>query len=438
MFAQTTRSSNRWPLWIGLGLGLGVAAWLALGGVQGLDVVLSGGNPFASPFPAERVDQPYVRSPLEVALELEADLHDDVDTAATLAFADRIATDLGRWMTQRAATADVQQAERALWDEGAIDAIPIKWASLLQGREVYVRSQRRLSTGPPSSGPIYVHFDEAALLFAHAAWRLDLDAHLVRSPVHHYVHLHDPAGDEIVGVEPTCIWRVDALGHPTGSSEDCLGPKLTFGSRHHPSGAGGIRNPDPLPAGAYEEIDDEALRGELLARLLDRVDAPTLSADDAASHPAVARAAWSRHLQDGLDALRADDLEAMTEPLAALEALRAQAPPGLPEAPDEQVLQAARTFAGGGDGHAALAAVFEHYEGGFAPRSPKGAAHAAAIQLHLAHATLGEDDWNRRVVPMLNWTRGTPEQFAAICRFGDRALGNRDRVLKHVPECGEP
>ncbi len=423
-----------------VGLGLVVAGgWLLSGdGLHRLDVLLAGGDPLAEPVASGTVDHPYRDSPLGASLALEEALRsgsgpqEEVATEEVLAFADAIAEELGFWLLARTGASDVQLAEERLWESEQVDALVYRWAALLQERQVYSRASRRLSAGVPSSGAVYAHPDEILLLFAHAAWRLDLAASLVRSPVHLYVHLRNPSGEGVRGVEPPCFRRVDRFGDPSGSDERCQGPRLTFDEHHHPRGLGHIANPTPLPAGAYQEVGSGELRAELLARLVARV--PGELGALAGESPAVGRALWAVLVHQGLDAIEADDAEAVDRAAQELVSLRAAG--GVPEAPDEQVLLAAAAYLKGASGRGPLTRALRGYEPRGPVELPSSAAHAAAMWLYLEHHPVRAEDWNERVLPLMRRHRGDPQAFAELCGLAERVVRSSGKTVEELaPDC---
>jgi hypothetical protein len=274
MFESTARQSRApWVVVLLLGgLAAGALVWRDEL-FSRLSVLLDGGNPLAPIFAEERRDQVYAESPLAVSLELERGMASGEPERA-LAFADEIAREVGYWMLSATGASDLDEAERRLWADGQPDGLAIAFAKALQDRQLYSRRNQHLSAGLPgldghgdARDPKYIHPDELPLLFLHVAWRLDLDARLVRSPIHLYVLLQEPGGERQRGVEPTCFRCVDVLGKVVHSDEASVGRRLTFPPEHYPSGVGGIRNPEPLPPGAYEVIAPAALPGELYARL---------------------------------------------------------------------------------------------------------------------------------------------------------------------------
>ena len=56
--------------------------------------------------------------------------------------------------------------------------------------------------------------------------------------------------------------------------------------------------------------------------------------------------------------------------------------------------------------------------------------------LELEHGRPTPEDWNRRVVPLLNRHRADPERFARLCDIGRRVLAEtEDEVETLIPEC---
>lgn len=415
MFEQQQRRSRPVvPLVIG-GMVLAAGAWFALGGLDQIDILLGGGNPFASTLAQEHHDQPYAESPLAVALRVESELREGVDVDRTLAWADGVARDLGSWMLSTTGADDVHEAEKALWESRSVDRMVFQWARIMQDRDARVRPDARLSSGPDRTAP-RLHPDEAILVLGHVAWRLDLDAALVRSPVHHYLHLHEPGGEGVRGVEATCFWRVDSLGKPTGSDEKCQGPKLVFGVKHHPSGAGHIRNPTPLPPGAYDEVAAEELEGDLTGRLLTRTEvAPDVLLGLEATSPVLVAGQWQALHERGMAALPVADGAALGETHQAMAALRASHAALVPADPDERLFEAAAAFARGDDGSEALAVVLEHYDPGPPLKLPANDAHGWAMMLDLEHREMRIDDHEYRVVPLQNWTKRRAAARAYLC-----------------------
>lgn len=442
---ETTRSRSWAAPAVMVVLAAAVTAvwWTRPSLLQRVSVLVAGGNPFAEPFATERVDQVFPESPLAVSLALEAGFA-PVERDAVLAFADDLARDLGFWLLETTGAHDIEDAERRLWATGDADRFAVAWALRLQDRHLYSRHEQRLSGALPPEhreDPRYAHPDELVLLLAHVAWRLDLASDLIRSPVHHYVVLREPGGTRARGVEPTCFRRVDALGHVAPSDEPSVGRRLSFPPDHYPSGVGGIRNPDPVPPGIYEPVSASELTGDLFARLATRydADAETLG-QQLVDHPspAVAQAVYRLRMSRGIAAWEAGDAATTAKEAAVLAQLRADHGPLLADAPDERVLDAAAAFAGGDRerGFDGVHAVLRYHE----PEGPvlfaKSDAHAMAMWLELEHGLPTPEDWNRRIVPLLNRNRDDPAQIERLCAIGRRVLADTKQTVEElVPEC---
>ncbi|MEQ1568121.1 MAG: hypothetical protein ABMA64_20950 [Myxococcota bacterium] len=418
---------------------VGGAAWLG-DPVERASVLAGGGNPLAEPFVDPRVDQLYPESPLVASLRAEAEFG-PVAEAAVTAFADELAREVGFWALASTGTSDLDAAERALWTGRRIDDLAVAWALGMQARELHARErQGRLSAGIPERGPRYLNPEEAALVFAHVAWRLDLDAVLIRSPEHWYVELRDPAGAIAPrGLEPTCFWRVDAAGEVMPSEEPSVGRRLSFPADHYSSGVGGIRNPSPLPAGAYEPISAAALPGALLAALAERYGEEPAALDAAmAADPAIARSVFERHLEAGLAAWAAGDVDEVAAEVKTLAKLRSELGDAVGAAPDERALAAFVAFRGGDSvgGNAHLDRVIRYYEPNGPREKVRSEAHAMALWLDLEFGPAAHRDWNARVVPLLNRYATQPTRLAMLCPLGLRALrGDRALLESRVPSC---
>lgn len=445
-----TRSRSRWTT-IGLLSVIAASAALWWQGpalerasvLQRLSVLAAGGHPLAEPFAREHVDQTFAESPLVVSLGLE-EAFAPMEREEVLAFADALARDLGFWLLETTGAPDVEEAERRLWSEGDPDRLAVAWALRLQARHLYARHTQRLSgaTAPYRDDPRYAHPDELALLFAHVAWRLDLATDLVRSPVHHYFLLREPGGTRARGVEPTCFRRVDALGRVVkDSDEPSVGRRLTFPPDHYPSGVGGIRNPVPLPKGSYAPVTAAELTGDLFARLAARYDADAETLDrQLAADPtvAVARAIQQVRLARGIAAWQAGEARVLAEESRALAELRSTHGALLDDAPDERALDAAVAFAAGARarGFDGIHAVLRYHEPDGVPLFAKNDAHAMAMWLELEYGLPTPEDWNRRIVPLLNRNRSDPAQIAKLCGIGRKVLANTEQTVEGlVPEC---
>lgn len=267
--------------WLGGFLGLTLIGGVAIAALRpGLldaaldqaDLLASGVTPGTELLATAHVDQPYRRSPLLLAMALE-EVFTEVDGRQGEALGDAIAEELGRWMLQQTGASDLDAAERALWAAGRQDELFVELATRLRAHEVHARNRHRLSQPDPEGEgqPVYVHPDDLPWLMAHVLWRLDVRAELVRSPVHHYLVARAPDGGGSRAIEATCFRRVDALGKVVQSDQPSVGRRLVQPEGHYPSGVGGIRNPDPLPAGAYVSfLDDDSLATGVLERLEER------------------------------------------------------------------------------------------------------------------------------------------------------------------------
>ncbi len=437
MFEQT---SSRSP-WRPILAVMAVVSVLAVGlwaGVDRLEVLISGGNPLASPTAGERHEQIYPDSPLAVALALEGAAV-DLDGDAVLAWADDLARDVGTWLLAETGASDVHAAEVALWHANRFDALATRFAVSLQDRTVVSRKNVPLVTAVPESGAFVVHPDLLPLLMAHVAWRLDLNATLVRSPEHLYVLARDPDGSGARTVEATCFRRVDALGALVPSEEPSVGRRLVAGEAHYPGGSGGVRNPDPLPVGAYETVSADALAGDLVAQLVARRGAGVADALEAhlGVGPAPAQAVYHLRLSQGVAAWEAGDApEALASHAEALEQLRAARPDVLPARREELVVVAASTFEAGGDGWGALRTALADYDAGGPVEQVTSDAHGMALWLALRRGKVDHAEWNARIIPLMNRHRGDPVLFGELCRFGERALRNVEETLDELmPEC---
>ena len=237
-------------------------------------------------------------------------------------------------------------------------------------------------------------------------------------------------------MEPTCIWRVDRIGKPQNSDERCQGPKLVFDERYHPTGQGHIQNPKPLPAGMYEEVTDEALAGDLVASLAKRVAMGSV-ADDFGGNPAVASAMFGMHLRSGLAAISAGDASAVQRAADEAVALRKAHGASLPPAPDERVLRAWLAKEAGNNPRALLAPVFAHYEPEGPVITPRSEAHAVAMWIDLtSRGRARPEDWNERIIPLMNRYKRDPARFRELCDYGEAALADTHQTLEgSMPDC---
>ena len=272
---DAARTGRSW-WWMGAGGALVVGAavlWarpeLGQRALQQLDLASSGVPVGATLWPATRNATPYADSPLQLAMVIEG-AWVPVDVDAAVGVADGLATSLSRWMLQQTGASSPQAAEAALWEAGRIDDLLVHLATLLREAQVHARASHRLSQPEPEGQPVYVHPDDLAWLAAHVAWRLDLHAELVRSPIHHYLVFRSPDGERSRAFEATCFRRVDALGVVVPHDQPSVGRRLVLPEDHYPRGVGGIRNPTPLPPGAYATLDDVTLFGALVERLTAR------------------------------------------------------------------------------------------------------------------------------------------------------------------------
>lgn len=435
MFESGGGGSERWLFAVGLVV-LGVVAVFTIRPelLSRASLLAQGIDPTAPVLASRHEDSPYEVSPLAVSLELEARVR-EVDADGVLAWADELAKDVGLWLMVDTASADVADAEAALWARGGPRPLSVAFARELRRRSVYARSNRRLSAGAPTTGPVSMHPDELALLWAHVAWRLDLDAVLVRSPVHVYGLYRGPEGER-VGVEPTCFRRVDDLGNAVPSQEPSVGRLLSFGEDLYPSGAGGIRHPDPMPAGVYEEVTDEALAGVLAGLLVARLDDPEAARALAPAALAGASGAWviwSAELTAGLDAIEREDRAEVQRAHEALVAMRGSVALGLPTAPDERVLQAWLE-----DDVSLLRPVFAHHEPDGPVLRPANRAHEVAMWMDVAKRAPEGEDWNRRVIPLMNGMQDDDPAVDALCAYGRRALqGMKQTAGELMPRCAQ-
>jgi hypothetical protein len=398
---------------------------------------LRGGDPFAEPFAVERRDFPYRDSPLARALALDPARTDD-ERERSLRAADDLARELGWWWIDRAGVGDIDAAERAAWDP---DAFAARWAEAVRDRRVYARAAVGGAFLPAPPEPTYVHPDELVWLFLHVAWRLDLRAEAVPSPVHVYALLREPGGERVRGVEPTCF-RCSEDGEPG------VGVKLTFPEDFFSSGVGGIRNPPrPIP-GTYLPLGPDDLEGAVLRSVEARrgADPERLLAhlaahpDDRVAAELLARSATER----ALAAEQAGDWAAVEAAAAALARLRSDHPDLLPPHRDDLVVDAILAFHRGDEaaGRSALrrALAPRDAEWGAAAAGkavlPKSPAHDRALWLHLEHEAPTHAAWNDRVVPLLAKHHADTDAVARLCAWGRRALaGTTTTPEAEYPGC---
>lgn len=387
-----------------------------------------GGNPLASPFAEARRDVGYPESPLVVWLDLESLLAPG-DPESALRFADEIAREVGYWLLASTGASDIEEAEEILWADADPDGLAVAFAKALQDRAVYSRKSQHLSAGLPKDArdPKYIHPDELPLLFLHVAWRLDVDARLVTSPIHRYVHLYKPGLDLIRGVEPTCFRRVDALGRLVHTDEPSVGRRLTFPPEHYPGGTGGVTNPRPLPPGAYKVLSPGALVGALFESLLAREGEreedleATLAAGGSDS---IARLLHRAAIGRGIEAWERGDLPTVARYAEQSADLRAKYPGALQADPSVHILDAISALAEGDEatGLGLLDAIARRAP---CPESEEG---AAASWLLLERAAPPGDP---QIVACLRARhRGDPARLEALCEMPS--------ARPHLPErCGD-
>jgi hypothetical protein len=438
--APERRSLAPWVILAGVLLA-GAVAGVPHAGVRAR-VLLAGHDPRPPPFTEVHVDFPVDTSPFAAALALD-DAATPEARARMLTAADAVAGELGWWLLSETGTTDVHAAESALWArDHDPDALAQRWARELRVAGVYSRPAFGVHFDPaPDHSPTYVHPDELLWVFLHVAWRLDLRASVVPSPVHWYVLLREPGGAGVRGVETTCFRCPD-------DAEPSVGLRLTFAEDFYPSGVGGIRNPEPLPPGTYVEVAPDALAGITLASVERRSvpDLPRLAAHLRA-HPTdagVAELLFRSALDRGVDAARAGRWDEVTVTAEALAELRREHPDLAPPHRDDRVLDAALAFHAG-DGtaaHTALRRVLSYRDAEWGPVeagkaiAPGSDAHDLALWLALEHGDLGPSDWNLRVVPLLTKHHGDPVAVDRLCGFGRRALQTTTSTVEDAyPGC---
>ncbi|MCB9699618.1 MAG: hypothetical protein H6738_22730 [Alphaproteobacteria bacterium] len=445
MFDAVARRSWFLPIAVVALAAVAGAALMVPDGRQRLSLLLAGGDPTASPVATARDDLLYPTDPLELSLDLEATFG-EVDRARALGFADDLARELGWWLLEHTGGSDLEDAERKLWaKDGRPDPFVEAWSEALQRREVYARTTvPGLWKGPPTNPPIYVHPDELPLILLRVATDLDLRMELVRSPKHLYVLWREPGGERVRGIEPTAFRLFDRTGNAAteSGSEPSVGKALTFEPDHFSSGTGGIRNPDPLPPGAYETVSPAALASDLLDALARRHDVDPAALEQRITGPgdeALAALAWRIRSSRGFAALERGEMAIVRAESAALAGMRSAHPDLVPQAPDERALAAAVAFEGGrdADARADLAAVFAWWEPDGTPATEvRSDGHAAAMWLALEYGPTTPEDWRARAPLIAEHDRSDLGRLVRLCALGRDILHDTDETPgQAVPAC---
>lgn len=427
---------------------LGVAALAGLGWVAytypeqlsraWLRVRMIGRSSDVSTWVGERADYAYQGSPFLRYLAIERRLV-DFDDAVIARFADDVAQEVAWRMLVETGADDVSAAELALWRDGDARLIPLWIADALKFRGVIYTTEALLSRSfDPGlhSGEASFHLDcdQLVHLFAHVAWRLDLDMREVRSPMHMYLRYQPPSGasGEALTVETTGFRTINVEGGEIDLLGEAPADDFFVAEDHYSSGRDGTWASAPLVAAAalYQpatdrDIDDSIV-ANLSAELHDRETLEPLEPlmvarlEGTRSYLLVSNLyEWS--MQDARAAIEAGQPDVALPLVERAVGLRRDHGPLLVHSePGERVVEArARMLAGDADGaRAALAAALPWYAVNAAVEDPPLAATTLHGELLILSAELDPP----RTAAACDATLG------AVIRWSGR-LSREDRAL---------
>lgn len=229
----------------------------------------------AESFVGSRTDYGYDGSPWLHYAAYEA-RWTPVDGLAVRAFADGIAEQVGWRLLVATGETDVGRAERVLWARGEADRLPLWIAHALRQRDVFYHRESLLSRAfdPALHDGAQIHLDCDLLvhLFAHVAWRLDLDFREVGAPVHTYLAYQPPQGVDgpTLTVETTSFRHIDVDGARVDYLGKGLGDDFFVAADWHASGKSGTWASDDLvaAAGLYQPQDQRAVTDGVVANVL--------------------------------------------------------------------------------------------------------------------------------------------------------------------------
>ncbi len=232
--------------------------------------------PRADGFVETREDYAYPGSPFLEYLAYEGRFL-TIDASRASEFADAIAAEVGWSMLAESGEATVGEAERALWEEGKAQQIPLWIARALRSRGAFYYPESLLSR---SFDPelhldedlVHLDCDQLAHLFAHVAWRLDLDIREVQSPMHVYLQYLPPEGvsADLLTIEATNFRQVDVAGNHVDFMGEGIGEEYFIEPDHHASGRSGTYASEELvaAAGLYEHATARDLSDMIVANVI--------------------------------------------------------------------------------------------------------------------------------------------------------------------------
>ena len=285
---------------------------------QGL---LLGANPFAYPRAASpHVDYPYTGSPLRWYADYE-DRWLDLDLDAITGFADGVASDVAWRLAVEARTADLDAAERVLWEQKRQSQIPLWIAAAIRRRGVFYHGESLLSRSfDPELNvvpdTIHLDCDQLVYVFLDVAEQLDLAMFAVPSPIHMYLQYDAPekgAGESLT-LETTAFRKVDIDGNHIDFLGEGLGENFFIDADFHASGRSGTgATPAMIEAARYyQPAEERIIRDAIVANVLvglgeNDLEVPKraeMEAHEQGSHDATLVAnLFTLYLQDGRTAL---------------------------------------------------------------------------------------------------------------------------------------
>lgn len=400
---------------------------------------------------AARSDSPYGASPLQV--------YTSAAEAAGLPRAwladtgDAVARDVGWWMLAETGASDLAQAELALWTDKRGADIPLWIAERMRAHDLVWR--RRGAGVRAPRGPTALDADQAAHVFAHVGWILDLGIAERATAEHTYLSYAPPSGveGETWTLEAANFARVDMLGRPLPDLQPGIGTRLFIEPHFHPTGAGGIRSREGLAeaGGLFEILDDRGVSDAAVAEVAGELmrDGRTDAAHallwqhvEGSGSPRLVHAAHTATIalaRQAIEDEEADEAVARAEQAVALR--RSHGPLHRRDDPEELVVLAKAKLAAGSrtGSRAVLAHALAHWRD---PVEMPSRIHAEAMLLDIRGRDVGMADFNSRIIPLMNHAQRIQDEAERqalrdeVCPRAERALRDTTARLRDVlPDC---
>lgn len=439
-------------------------------------------------FPGPGRDYAYTIEPLASYADYEGAFL-PFDAKPILELADHIAEGTALEMLMATGTHDVRDAERILWERGDEAMVPRWIARGLRDANIIYSPESLLSRSfdPELHTDDISHLDcdLASHFFLRVAWHLDLDFREMKSPLHAYLTYRAPHNLATAPIDPD---HGDAKGRvqfgPTGeplfmeptqfrkilrsaTEVDFMGEGLGDGffidADFHRNGGGGVRATEKIieRAGYYEPATERDLMDSIVLNVLHGV---TRHAQEQGDESLLARVRtqlelhlkgtrspnlvsnlYANYIEGAERALRSGHPKAAIADADRAMALReSHGQLLLRQEPQDKVIRA-QAFAHDGQRDEARR-ILDEAESWYTGFATIGAEPVATTQVHAQallldaqiQARLGVDEYNRLILPVINFERAlqaqsqaedTSERLRMACMLAATALRKHDPSL---------